>query len=309
MKIVFFGTPDFAAKSLETLLLMSNHQIVATVTAPDHIGGRGGKQLIQSHVKKLALDYNIPILQPEKLRNKEFLQTLEDLQADLFIIVAFRMLPEVVWSMPPKGSFNLHGSLLPKYRGAAPINWAIINGEKTTGITIFKLQNAIDTGDVLLQKTLAIHDTDNFGTMYDKMKDLGAHALIEALQMIQEEVDYYPQDDAVASHAPKIFHKDCKINFSQNSREVFNFIRGMSPYPGAWTIINQKECKILESVIYNEGQLGSPGKINTDQKKWLRIQTRDGEIEIVSLKMSGSKQMLTKDFLSGNQINELSVRD
>ena len=233
MKIIFMGTPEFAVPSLD-ILVQNGYEIAAVVTAPDSMGGRGGKQLIESAVKKYAVEKQIPVLQPEKLKSPAFIDTLKNIKADIQIVVAFRMLPEMVWNMPPLGTFNLHGSLLPKYRGAAPINHAIINGEKETGVTSFKLKHEIDTGDILMQKTIPISDDENAGSLHDKMKMIGAEVVLETVKMIENgDYTFIRQKDELASHAPKIFHETCRIDFNNPIQKIHNFIRGLSPYPGA----------------------------------------------------------------------------
>ncbi len=302
MKIIFFGTPDFA---LTTLQGLHDHgfEILAVVTAPDALGGRGGKILIESPVKKYAVETGIPILQPTNLKSEQFQQQLLNLNADIFIVVAFRMLPEAVWNMPTKGSYNLHASLLPKYRGAAPINWAIIRGETVTGVTMFKLSHSIDTGDILIQEKCNIGPEDNFGTLYGKLKELGCLTVIRGLKIIEssDKVKLWKQKDLEATHAPKIFHDTCEINFNQPTKRVIDFIRGLSPYPGAWTKINGTECKIIQAFFPSENTIKKqvPGTISIIEKRRLFIYTADGYIKVERLKMSGSKEMLVNDFLSG----------
>ena len=306
MRIVFFGTPEFAATALEALL-KTEHSIVGVVTAPDGVGGRGGKHIIVSPVKKIALEAGIPVLQPEKLKNEEFLQALKAWKADIFIVVAFRMLPEIVWNMPKLGSFNVHGSLLPKYRGAAPIHWAVIHGEKNTGVSLFKLKHEIDTGDIVKQKTLPIGENDTTGDVYEKLKKLGAEMLVEALPLLSDGPVFIKQEDNLVSHAPKIYHKDAEVNFNQKTKVVYDFIRGMNPVPGAWFTLLGKECKILQSKpIYLEKEI-KPGLVRTDNKKFLEITTKDGAISILEIKPSGSKNMPVHEFLAGNKVADLSI--
>lgn len=308
MRIVFFGTPEFAATALETLL-HSEHDIVGVVTAPDGLGGRGGKNILISPVKKIALDAGIPVLQPEKLKNAGFLEELKSLSADIFIVVAFRMLPEIVWNMPRFGSYNIHGSLLPKYRGAAPIHWAVIRGEKTTGVTLFKLKHEIDTGDIVMQKAIPIGENDTTGDVYEKLKILGAEMLMEALPLLSKEPVFMKQEENLVSHAPKIYHKDAKVNFNVTTRAAYNFIRGMNPLPGAWFTLQGKECKIIQCLPIYGNKEYTPGQIKTDNKKSLEITTNDGAISILQLKPSGSKAMSVHEFLSGNKVTDLSVGD
>jgi len=309
MRIVFFGTPEFAVESLD-ILVRNNHQVVAVVTSKDSYGGRGGKQLIESAVKKYAISKGLPVLQPEKLKNNLFLEELKSYNADIFIVVAFRMLPEVIWNMPPLGSYNLHGSLLPKYRGAAPINWAIINGENETGVTSFKLKHQIDTGDVLISARIPIDQDDTAGSLHDKMKILGAKVVLKTIELLIENPNptFIPQDETKACHAPKIFHDTCEINFQQETQKVYNFIRGLSPYPAAWTTIDGKECKILiASKSESSHSIMDAGSIYTDGKKTLNIKTLDGSIDVLELKMAGQRAMKINEFLAGNKIKDQKV--
>lgn len=302
MKIIFFGTPDFALTTLQGLY-EHKFQILAVVTAPDAFGGRGGKTLLQSPVKKYALETGIPVLQPPKLKSEQFLKQLRELNADIFIVVAFRMLPEAVWNMPSRGSYNLHASLLPRYRGAAPINWAIMRGESVTGVTMFRLSHAIDTGDILLQEASDIEPDDNFGTLYTKLKELGCLTVIKGLHILESsnKIELWQQKDVEATHAPKIFHDTCEINFNQPSKQVVDFIRGLSPYPGAWTKINGVECKILQARTSDNKSTPNttPGTIKVVSNKKLLISATDDYITVERLKMSGSREMLSGDFLSG----------
>ena len=302
MRIIFMGTPEFAVSSLD-ILVQNGHQIVAVVTSVDSYGGRGGKQLLESAVKKYAVAHDIPVLQPTNLKSPAFLETLRSFNADLQIVVAFRMLPEVVWNMPPLGTVNLHGSLLPKYRGAAPINHAIINGETETGVTSFKLKHEIDTGDVIMSRSINIEDTDDAGTLHDKLKDLGAQVVLETVNKIANgSVVFQMQSDDEATPAPKIFHETCKIDFDRPIADVYNFIRGLSPYPAAWCIIDQKEVKILQASKNNEDDYLKPGKIVSDDKRIVKIKCKDGYISILSLKPEGKRVMNITDFLNGHQI-------
>lgn len=299
LRIIFMGTPDFAVPSLD-LLLQNGYNVVGVITAPDKLGGRGGRQLLQSAVKKYAIDKALPVLQPEKLKNPDFLETLRALRADLQIVVAFRMLPEVVWAMPPRGTFNLHGSLLPRYRGAAPINWAIINGDTETGVTTFFLQQAIDTGDLILQNRLPIGENDTAGDVHDRMMLLGAQTVLQTVQLIeQNRVQPQPQNDAEASHAPKIFHETCTIRFDQPTQKVHDFIRGLSPYPAAWTLLDGQELKLLKTTKLLTPHALAPGTFISDGKKTLRVATLDGFVQIHELQLQGRKRMDTIAFLNG----------
>lgn len=301
MRIVFMGTPEFAVPSLE-ILLQHGYDIPAVITAADKPGGRSGLQ--ESAVKKFALSHGLRVLQPEKLKNPEFLEELRALRADLQVVVAFRMLPEVVWNMPPLGTLNLHGSLLPKYRGAAPINWAIINGETETGVTTFLLRHEIDTGDVLFQEKIPIGENDTAGDIHDRMMVLGAQVVLRTVQAIERgEVRPLPQSDAEATHAPKIFTETCRIDFTQPTARVHNFIRGLSPYPGAWTMLDGKTLKILQTLKTGPGAVAlPPGQFVSDGKNYLKISTLDGFVEVLELQMEGKRRMNVKDFLNGYKI-------
>jgi methionyl-tRNA formyltransferase len=293
------GTPEFAVASLDALV-KAGCNIVGVVTAPDKPAGRGMK-LTESAVKKYAVENNLPVLQPEKLKNPDFLSALRSLNAHLQIVVAFRMLPEVVWNMPPMGSVNLHGSLLPQYRGAAPINWAVINGEKETGVTTFKLKHEIDTGDILLQESFAIGDNDTAGEVHDTMKEIGAALLVKTVKGLADgSAKEVPQVfTAELKHAPKIFTETCKIDFNKTVEEVHNLIRGLSPFPGAFTFLNDKMMKIYKS----EKEIGSTpneaGTYKTDGKTFLKFACADGFILVKELQLEGKKRMLAGDFLRG----------
>jgi len=293
------GTPDFAVSSLKALL-DHGHEVVGVVTATDKYGGRGGKQLIESAVKKFAKSANLPILQPKNLKAPEFIDQLGALKADLQVVVAFRMLPVVVWDMPPKGTVNLHGSVLPKYRGAAPINWAIINGEKETGVSTFFLQHAIDTGDLLFIEKTPILPHDTAGTMHDKLMDIGAALIVKTVTAIAKD-DYTttPQDQSLVSKAPKIFHDTCAIDWDQPTQQVYNFIRGLSPYPAAWTLLEEKNLKVYEARPEFIEHDDLPGRLLTDHKTYLKFTTKDGIIDIKELKLAGKRRMKVTDFLNG----------
>ncbi len=297
------GTPDFAVPSLEKLV-ENGINVVAVITSTDKIGGRG-KQAIISDVKKCALKYNILLLQPEKLKDETFLEELKALKADLQIVVAFRMLPEVVWNMPPLGTFNLHASLLPDYRGAAPINWAIINGEKETGLTTFFLKHEIDTGEVIFQEKTPILPEDNIGTLYEKMKIQGADLLLKTVKSIESgNYQTIPQkyDENKNKHAPKIFRETCEIDTTKNKIEVHNFVRGLSPYPCAWVNLANKNCKIFQTNIHTEvpeNLLEQKEKFITDNKKFLFLACADGYLSIEELQLEGKKRMKVDEFLRG----------
>jgi len=299
LRIIFMGTPEFAVPSLD-LLYKAGYNIVGVVTAPDKPAGRGMK-LSESEVKKYAVANNLKVFQPEKLKHPDFIEQLRKLNADLQVVVAFRMLPEVVWNMPPLGTINLHASLLPQYRGAAPINWAIINGEKETGVTTFKLQQEIDTGNILLQEKIKISDSETAGTLHDKMKTRGAEVLLRTVQQLHNgTLQEHPQShSSVLRAAPKIFSEDCKINWDQGVAEITNFIRGLSPYPTAFTFLNGKKLKIFSADIEQFQNLDTLGNFITDYKSYLKFVARDGYISIKELQLEGKKRMHVADFLRG----------
>ncbi len=304
IRIVFMGTPDFAVASLDKLF-KAGCKIVAVITAADKPGGRG-LHLQQSAVKKYAVENNIPVLQPEKLKDPAFIESLRTLKADLQIVVAFRMLPEIVWSMPPMGTINVHGSLLPQYRGAAPINWAIINGEIFTGVTTFKLKHAIDTGDILLSEKIAIDENETAGELHDRMKETGADLLLKTLiAYTNGSIVEIPQnqsnnpDTQQVKHAPKIFTETCEINWQKSVTEIYNLIRGLSPYPAAFTFLETKKCKIFKGEKIMETAKTSPGNFETDQKTFLRFACTDGYINLLDIQLEGKKRMGIADFLRG----------
>ncbi|GAB3526695.1 methionyl-tRNA formyltransferase [Pontibacter brevis] len=304
LRIVFMGTPDFAVPTLQTLV-EHHYNVVAVITAPDRPAGRGQK-LNQSPVKEYAVSQSIPVLQPTNLKSEIFLDELRSYNANLQIIVAFRMLPEVVWAMPELGSFNIHGSLLPQYRGAAPINWAIINGEKETGVTSFFLKHEIDTGDLIFQERVSITEDDDFGSVYEKLKYEGAKLALRTVQAIErDEVQPQPQvTSAETKHAPKIYKETCEINWNQPAHQVRNFIRGLSPYPAAWTRFNGKTFKIFKTeTLENTAYDLAPGQIITDNKTFLHVQTAAGALSILDLQMEGKKRMPVQDLLRGYTFN------
>ncbi|MEP7238400.1 MAG: methionyl-tRNA formyltransferase [Ferruginibacter sp.] len=313
--IVFMGTPEFAVASLDALV-KAGCNIVGVITAPDKAAGRG-LQLQQSAVKKYAVENDLHVLQPEKLKDPAFLEALRSLKADLQIVVAFRMLPEVVWSMPPMGSVNLHGSLLPQYRGAAPINWAVINGEKKTGVTTFKLKHEIDTGNILLQESFAIAETDNAGDVHDRMKEIGANLLLKTVKGLADgTLKETPQTSEVSEepaeansqlathhsplkHAPKIFTETCKIDWNKPVDEVYNLIRGLAPYPAAFSFLNDKKLKIFKAEKVNKVPSAQPGNYDTDNKTFLQFACCNGYISLLELQLEGKKKMAIADFLRG----------
>lgn len=304
LRIVFMGTPEFAVASLNALVT-AGCQVVAVVTAPDKPAGRGMK-MTESAVKKYAVEHDLPVLQPEKLKNPEFLSQLKSYKADLQIVVAFRMLPELVWNMPPMGTVNLHGSLLPQYRGAAPINWAIINGEKVTGVTSFKLQHAIDTGNILLQESFPIGENETAGEVHDRMKEIGAQLLVKTIQgLANDTLTEIPQPSDAAQaelkHAPKLFTENGKINFNQSTEQVHNLIRGLSPFPGAYTTLQGKTLKIYrtEKIKPSNPPAEPIGSYLTDHKKWFHFVCSDGYLSVKELQLEGKKKMNVEDFLKG----------
>jgi methionyl-tRNA formyltransferase len=302
LRIIFMGTPEFAVASLKSLITHKSN-VVAVVTSPDRPAGRGQK-LLSSPVKQYAIDNGIPVLQPEKLRNEDFLTDLRSLNADIQVVVAFRMLPEVVWRMPKYGTFNLHASLLPQYRGAAPINWAIIHGEKETGVTTFFIEKEIDTGKIIFQERETIDDDDDVGTLYERLMEKGAQLVARTVDAI--EANNYPQTDqqeqADIRAAPKIFRETCEISWLQPAERVRNFIRGLSPYPAAWTTINNQNCKIFKSATVEINTEKQPGEYITDHKTYLYFQTSDGCVSVESLQLEGKKRMLIGDFLRGAKL-------
>lgn len=296
------GTPQFAVPSLKKLY-EAGYNIVAVVTAPDKPAGRG-MQISESAVKKYALEKNLKILQPEKLKSPDFIEELKSLNADVQVVVAFRMLPEVVWDMPPMGTINLHASLLPQYRGAAPINWAIINGEKETGVTTFKLQHAIDTGNILLQEKININEDDTAGTLHDTMMNVGADLLLKTIQEsekgnLDETAQRNIPEQGILHHAPKIFTETCEINWNKKADEIYNLIRGLSPYPAAFTFLNGKKLKIFSSKKEISNQETEPGKWITDHKTYLKFAAKDGFISLKDIQQEGRKRMKIGDFLRG----------
>lgn len=304
LRIVFMGTPDFAVASLAALV-NAGCNIVGVITAPDKPAGRGMK-LQESAVKKYAVEKGLLVLQPDKLKNPQFLEELRLLKADLQLVVAFRMLPEVVWDMPPMGTVNVHGSLLPQYRGAAPINWAIINGESETGVTTFKLTHEIDTGDVLLQQRIPIGENETAGELHDRMKEIGANLLVETVMGLadgtlveQTQQSLLESISFELSHAPKIFTDSCKIDFTKSADEVHNLIRGLSPYPGAFTQFQGKTLKIFRSIKEESDKEVTPGGFDTDRKTYLRFACSDGYIRVKELQLEGKRKMMAEEFLRG----------
>lgn len=298
-RIVFMGTPAFAVASLKALL-DAQMNVVAVVTAPDKPAGRG-MQLQQSAVKQFALANQLPILQPEKLKAPEFFEALASYQPDLQIVVAFRMLPEKIWSFPPMGTLNVHGSLLPDYRGAAPINWAIINGEKYTGVTTFQLQHAIDTGDILIQEKIDISDHMTAGELHDIMMEIGAKVLVKTVNgLIDQSIQAKPQAiPSIDKHAPKIFTKDCEIDWNQSVEKVHNLVRGLAPFPGAITKVDGKVVKLFSTQKELKTPKETPGSFVLEDKKIAKFACKDGYLILNNIQWEGKKRMPIEDFLRG----------
>ena len=293
------GTPDFAVESLKALL-HAGHTVVGVVTAPDKPAGRGQK-LSESAVKQYAQEQGLPILQPLKLKDPEFIAQLSALKPDLQVVVAFRMLPETVWNLPPQGTVNVHGSLLPKYRGAAPINWAILNGEKETGVSTFKLKHEIDTGDILLQEKMPIGPNETAGELHDRMKVEGAQLLVKTLQELANgTLKASPQQlNSDTKHAPKLFKTDCEIDWNNTSEQIHNQIRGLSPYPTAFTVLGDKTLKIFSAEI-EPGKPEIPaGTFSTDHKSYLKFAATDGYLSLKEVQLEGKKKMEIDEFLRG----------
>lgn len=302
LRIIFMGTPEFAVASLEALL-NAGCNVVAVITAADKPGGRG-MQLQQSAVKKFAEEKEIPVLQPEKLKAPDFIEELKSYKADLQIVVAFRMLPEVVWNMPKLGTINLHGSLLPQYRGAAPINRAVMNGETETGVTTFLLQQEIDTGNILLNERIPIAPEETAGELHDRMKQIGAALVVKTVQGFAEgNLEPKPQEDVQTQEqlnaAPKIHTADCEINWENPAQKIYDFIRGLAPYPAAFTFLNGKKLKIFNAEKQATSETTQPGEYKTDGKTFLFFQCTDGNINILELQLEGKKRMTTEEFLRG----------
>lgn len=313
MKIVYFGTPEIASSQLEAIIA-AGYEVAAVVTVPDKPAGRG-KKIQSSDVKLTALKYNLPVLQPVSLKSPEFIEELSSYKADLFVVVAFRMLPEVVWSMPPMGTFNLHASLLPQYRGAAPINHAIINGEKETGLTTFLLDKEIDTGEIIMQEKVVIEDDETAGTLHDKLMLLGNKVVVETIKIIEEgrvqsqsQEMIIERDNLQLKPAPKIFKEDCKIDWTKDAKSIYDFIRGLSPYPAAHTqFVSENndtiDIKVFEVVLKeNESEDKDLYKIKTDGKSYLDVVLGKNNISIKVIQQAGKKAMPIADFLRGTRL-------
>ena len=310
LRVVFMGTPEFAVGTLK-LLVEGGYNVVAVVTQPDKPVGRHQDTLQPSQVKQYALAMGIPVLQPVKMKDEEFVEELRSYKADLQVVVAFRMLPEVVWAMPRFGTFNVHAALLPQYRGAAPINWAVINGETRTGVTTFFLDHDIDTGRIIMQKPFEIKDDYNVENVYDGLMVLGAEIAVETIDKILEgdgHVDSLPQEEMIADtdvlhSAPKIFKETCEIDWNQSAKSVYDFVRGLSPYPGAWTTLTvsggkQTVLKVFETAKTGKATEHRPGKLVQDKNR-LFVSTGDGLLELKEIQMAGKKRMKAADFLNG----------
>lgn len=314
LRIVYMGNPDFAVRPLQ-IMLEHNYNVVAVVTGQDKPSGRG-KKINESAVKVFAKEQNLPIIQPESLKSEDFLQTLRDLNIDLIVVVAFKMLPKVVWQIPKIGTINIHASLLPQYRGAAPINWAIINGEKKTGVTSFIINEVIDTGNILLQKEVDITDDETVGTLHDKLQESGSQLLIETLQLLetgkQQGIDQTTlfANEKDLKPAPKIFKETCKINWNEKSVKINNLIRGFSPYPGAWTTIKKGEntfvFKIFSAKVLIENHSLQVGQF-VEKNNSIAISTIDGFIQLVEIQLEGKKRMNISDFVRGFSFNDVSI--
>ncbi len=312
MRIVYMGTPDFAVEPLRQLL-DNGYNVVGVVTMPDKAIGRHHDTLQSSPVKKFALERGLPVLQPEKLKDPQFIEQLQSLNADLQIVVAFRMLPEVVWAMPKLGTFNLHTALLPQYRGAAPMNWAIINGDKETGVTTFFLDHDIDTGRIIMQARTPIHETDNVEDIHDRLMMLGSELVLKTVNAIEDgTATSIPQEQFITDeplrHAPKIFKETCQINWNAPVDTVYNFIRGLAPYPASWSTMvtgdKRQDVKVYKTHKEYTDTTLKPGTLATDGKTYFKIAVQGGFIVIDELQIAGKKRMAAADFLRGAHIDE-----
>ena len=304
LKIIFMGTPEFAVHSLD-ILYRASYDIVAVITSPDRMGGRGRKTLIESDVKRYAKEKDLTILQPKNLKNPEFIEHLRSFEADLQIVVAFRMLPEVVWNMPPLGTYNLHGSLLPKYRGAAPIHWAVVNGEEMTGVTSFKLKHEIDTGSILLQRTMRIAQDETTGQVHDRMKYLAAQVVLESVQQIEAgNIELKEQDNSQVSHAPKLRLENTEFKPEDLTVDsALNFVRGLNPYPLSWFMLGDKMMKVIEAERSTQSLANNDDKIISDNKTYIDLKCKDGYISLKEIKYEGKSRMKVAQFLNGFDIS------
>lgn len=316
LRIVYMGTPEFAVESLKRLV-EGGYNVVGVITMPDKPMGRHGSVLQPSPVKAYAVSQGLKVLQPEKLKDEAFLEELRALRADLQIVVAFRMLPEAVWQMPPLGTFNLHASLLPQYRGAAPINWAVINGDTETGITTFFLKHEIDTGEIIDQVRVPIADTDNVGVVYDRLMMLGGDLVLKTVDAILAgNVKTIPQETLSSTGplrpAPKIFKDTCRIDWTKGVKPVYDFIRGLSPYPAAWTELCEPDSSPVTMKIYGSSKefvehTFAPGTILTDKKTYFKVASTDGFVHLLSVQLAGKKRMNVTDFLRGYRYSEKAI--
>jgi methionyl-tRNA formyltransferase len=306
LRIIFYGTPDFAVKSLEEII-DAGFDVVAVVTAPDRKSGRGMK-LRPSAVKAFAVSQHIPVLQPTNLKSESFQATLKGYSPNIQVVIAFRMLPESVWNYPRLGTINLHASLLPNYRGAAPINWAIINGEKHTGVTSFRLKHEIDTGNILLQQKVTIDREDNAGSLHDKLMIEGAKLTLQTLQLIENETEkeLEQKPNADNKHAPKIYKEDCLIDWSTSCEDIRNLIRGLSPYPAARTTLAGKTLKIYEASIVADKKSSRTGLIESDNKSYVHVHAKDGVLALHIVQIEGKKRMTAEEFLRGFDISKIA---
>ena len=315
MRIVYFGTPEFAASQLEAILA-AGYDVATVITTPDRPAGRG-KQMHSSEVKECALKHGLPVLQPEKLKDEAFVEQLRSCNADLFVVVAFRMLPEVIWSMPPKGTINLHASLLPQYRGAAPINHAIINGETETGLTTFILDKEIDTGAMIMQEKVAIGEKMNAGELHDALMNLGNEVIVKTIKMIEEgkveartQNSVIEQENLILKPAPKIFKEDCYIDWNKSGKEIYDFVRGLSPYPAAHAKMQNPDGEILDLKIFASEIVPKTAEdeavfsLKTDQKTYLEVVLKDSCIKILEIQQAGKKAMKIAEFLRGTRVSE-----
>lgn len=299
LRIIYMGTPEFAVPALE-LLVTQGWNVVAVITAPDKPQGRG-KKLGSSPVKLSAEQMGIPVLQPANLKSPDFLEILSSFKADVQVVVAFRMLPEVVWNMPKKGTFNLHASLLPDYRGAAPINWVLINGERETGVTTFFLKHEIDTGSIIFQEKVTILQEDNVGILYERLMQKGSHLVLKTIEALATDsiVPQLQDESKSIHHAPKIFKETCQIDWSNSAMEIHNLVRGLSPYPAAWTTLDGKMCKIYATAVLDNTSNEEVGAFITDNKSFLHFQTGTALLSVLSLQLEGKKRMDIAEFLRG----------
>ena len=305
LRIVFMGTPEFAVASLQ-ILVENSWPVVAVITAPDRKKGRG-QIMVPSPVKEYALSQSIPVLQPTNLKSPEFIEELKSFQANLQVVVAFRMLPEIVWQMPALGTFNLHASLLPDYRGAAPINWAIINGERETGVTTFFLKQEIDTGEIILQEKELISEGDTVGSLYNRLMVKGSQLVLKTVEQIANEavITQTQAESRNTKHAPKIFKDTCEINWQRPFTDINNFVRGLNPYPAAWTIIDGKTCKIFAVAKASISPSNEQNALITDHKSKIYLRCTDSWVELLELQMEGKKRMNVEDFLRGNPLDNI----